>query len=119
MLKFFKVFILMLCLQAFLAQSEKDFETSCKIFEKFCGFSSSDCKTFSFSYEGTYCTNSTHVAVYFRTTSAAICNRKELMLFFIGMMEILKFHLDRLELRCLTTMEHYFLQKNRGRINQI
>ena len=65
MLKFFKVFILMLCLQAFLAQSGKGCEKSRSTLENSCSFSDSDFKNFSFSYEGTNCINSTHVAVYF------------------------------------------------------
>ena len=65
MLKFFKAFILMFCLQAFLAQSGKGCEKWRSVLERFCSFSDSDFKNFSFSYEGTNCTNSTHVAVYF------------------------------------------------------
>ena len=65
MLKFFKVFILMFCLQALLAQSGKDCEKSRSKLENSCSFSDSDFKNFSFSYEGTNCINSTHVAVYF------------------------------------------------------
>ena len=65
MLKFFKVFILMLCLQAFHTQGEKVCPNKCQTLKKRCDFSDSDCKKFSFSYKGTNCTNSTHVAVYF------------------------------------------------------
>ena len=65
MLKFFKAFILILYVQAFHTQSEKICQKKCDSLRETCDFSDSDCKNFSFSYEGTKCTNSTHVGVYF------------------------------------------------------